>query len=173
MDRLGPKVDHRQTGVVERTRGCGGHDRGHCNTGHHHLERHRLFRGDWRDERGSAAAELVIVTPLLLLLIMGIIQFALWEHATHIADAVAQQGVSVARLQGSTASEGQSEAQGVLDQLGRGVLVSPKITATRNAANTTVIVTGKAESIIGLFSLPVRAVASGPTEAYTTPAQAP
>ena len=116
---------------------------------------------------------MVIVTPLLLLLIMGIIQFALWEHATHIADAVAQQGVSVARLQGSTASEGQSEAQGVLDQLGRGALVSSKITATRNAANTTVIVTGKAESIIGLFSLPVRAVASGPTEAYTTPAQAP
>ena len=35
----------------------------------------------WRDERGSATAELVIATPLLLLLILGIVQFALWEHA--------------------------------------------------------------------------------------------
>ncbi|MGH3185480.1 MAG: TadE/TadG family type IV pilus assembly protein, partial [Streptosporangiaceae bacterium] len=39
----------------------------------------------WRDERGSATAELVIATPLLLLLILAIVQFALWEHATHVA----------------------------------------------------------------------------------------
>jgi Flp pilus assembly protein TadG len=124
--------------------------------------RHR--RGSLGDERGSAAAELVIATPLLLLLIMGIVQFALWEHATHVAEAVAQQGLSVGRLQGSSAAAGKAEAQTVFDQLGRGVLISSDITASRNATNTTVVVTGHAESVIGLFSLPVRAVASGPTE---------
>jgi hypothetical protein len=95
---------------------------------------------------------------------MGVIQFALWEHAEHIASAVAQQGVSVARLQGETAAAGQREAQSVLDQLGSGVLGSSNITATRTAASTTVTVTGHAESIVGIFSLPVKAVASGPTE---------
>jgi Flp pilus assembly protein TadG len=127
------------------------------------------------DERGSVSAELVLAAPLLLVLIMGVVQFALWEHATHVADAVAQQGLAVGRLQGETAAAGQAEAQSVLDQLGTGVLVGPDITATRTATTTTVVVTGHAISVVGLFSLPVRAVASGPTEDYAAnlPAQAP
>jgi hypothetical protein len=116
---------------------------------------------------------LVIATPLLLLLIMSVVQFALWEHATHVADAVAQQGLAVGRLQGETAAAGKTEAQSVLEQLGSGVLVSPGISATRTASTTTLTVTGHAESVIGLFSLPVTATASGPTEAYSDPGQAP
>ena len=119
------------------------------------------------------SAELVIATPLLLLLIMGVIQFALWEHATHVAGAVAQQGLAVGRLQGETAAAGQSEAQSVLDQLGSGVLIDSNIIATRTGTTTTVIVTGHAESVIGLFSLPVKATATGPTEIYSANAQAP
>jgi hypothetical protein len=110
------------------------------------------------------AAELVIATPLLLLLIMGVIQFALWQHAEHIASAVAQQGLAVGRLQGETAADGQIQAQSVLDQLGPTVLVGSNISATRTAATTTVTVTGHAESIVGFFSLPVKATASGPSE---------
>jgi Flp pilus assembly protein TadG len=120
-----------------------------------------------RDERGAVSAELVIATPLLLLLIMGVIQFALWQHAEHIASAVAQQGVAVGRLQGESASAGQQQAQTVLKQLGSSVLVDSNITAARTDATTTVTVTGHAESIVGLFSLPVKAVATGPTEVYT------
>ncbi|MGH9091328.1 MAG: TadE/TadG family type IV pilus assembly protein [Acidimicrobiales bacterium] len=126
-----------------------------------------------RDERGAVSAELVIATPLLLLLIMGVIQFALWEHAEHIASAVAQQGVAVARLQNETALAGQNQARSVLDQLGSSVLVDSNITATRTAATTTVTVTGHAESIVGLFTLPVKAVAVGPTEQYTNAGGAP
>jgi Flp pilus assembly protein TadG len=133
--------------------------------------------GHWRslarEERGAVSAELVIATPLLLLLIMGVIQFALWEHAEHIASAVAQQGVSVARLQGETAGAGQAEAHSVLDQLGPSVLSDANITATRTAATSTVIVTGHAESILGIFTLPVKAIAVGPTEMYTNAGAAP
>jgi Flp pilus assembly protein TadG len=132
-----------------------------------------LVRTLARDERGAVSAELVIATPLLLLLIMGVIQFALWQHATHVAGAVAQQGLAVGRLQGETAAAGQSEAQSVLDQLGSGVLVDSNIIATRTGTTTTVVVTGHAESIVGLFSLPVKATATGPTEIYSANAQAP
>ena len=117
-----------------------------------------------RDERGAVSAELVIATPLLLLLIMGVIQFALWQHAEHIASAVAQQGVAVGRLQGETAAAGEDQARSVLDQLGSGVLTGSDITATRTATTTTVTVTGHAESILGIFALPVKATAAGPTE---------
>jgi Flp pilus assembly protein TadG len=134
--------------------------------------RHLLRRALARDERGAVAAELVIATPLLLLLIMGVIQFALWEHAEHIASAVAQQGVSVGRLQGETAGAGQAQAQSVLDQLGSSVLTDANVTATRTATTTTVTVTGHAESIVGIFTLPVKAVAVGPDETYTNDAGA-
>jgi Flp pilus assembly protein TadG len=126
-----------------------------------------------RDERGSVAAELVVATPLLLLLILGIVQFAIWEHAIHVADAVAQEGLATARLQGSSANAGQTQAESVLTELGQTVLVDPSINATRTAETTTVVVTGRAESVVGLFSLPVRAVAVGPTEGYTTPGTGP
>jgi Flp pilus assembly protein TadG len=131
-----------------------------------------LWRALVGDERGAVSAELVIATPLLLLLIMGVIQFALWEHAEHIATAVAQQGVSVARLQGETAGAGQAQAQSVLDQLGPSVLADAHISATRTATTTTVTVTGHAESILGIFTLPVKAVAVGPDEVYTNGAGA-
>lgn len=124
----------------------------------------RLGRARAHDERGAVSAELVIATPLLLLLVMGVIQFALWQHAEHIASAVAQQGVSVGRLQGETAAAGKNEAQSVLNQLGSTVLVDSNIAATRTAATTTVTVTGHAESILGIFSLPIKAVAVGPSE---------
>jgi Flp pilus assembly protein TadG len=125
------------------------------------------------DERGAVAAELVIATPLLLLLIMGVIQFALWQHATHVAQAAAQQALSVGRLQGETPAAGEAQGDAVLAQVGAGVLTDPMVTATKTAAVTTVVVTGRATSVVGLFSLPVRAVASGPSEVLTAPGQGP
>lgn len=121
-------------------------------------------RARWGGETGAVAAELVIATPLLLLLVLGVVQFALWEHASGVAEAAAQQGLSVARLQGESAQAGTAETQSVLAQLGTGVLVGPQVTATRTATTTTVVVSGRVESVVGIFSLPVRATAAGPTE---------
>lgn len=101
---------------------------------------------------------------------MGVVQFALWEHATHVADAVAQQGLAIERLQGETANAGVTEARDVLAQLGGSLLTNANVQATRTDTATTVTVTGNVESVIGLWSLPVRGVASGPTENYTEPA---
>ena len=145
----------------------------HRPASHTPLRRRVLRRVLWRSERGAVAAELVIATPLLLLLIMGVIQFALWEHAVHIADAVAQQGVSVGRLQGAPAEAREQEARSVLDQLGPSVLTGTTITATKTTEMTTVTVTGHAESILGVFSLPVSATATGASEQYSYPGGAP
>ncbi len=121
-------------------------------------------RARWAGDSGAVAARLVIGTPLLLLLILGVIQFALWEHATNLAEAAAQQGLSVARLQGETAQAGTAETLSILAQLAGGILISPQVSTTRTGATTTVVVSGHAESVVGIFTMPVRATAAGPTE---------
>lgn len=128
----------------------------------------RKGQGDRRGDRGSATAELVIAAPLLLLLILSVIQFALWEHATHVAQAVAQQGLAAGRVQGGSDQAATAEARSVLAQLGSGVLIDPRVSATRTPATTTVVITGSVEGILPFFSLPVRSVATGPTERFTS-----
>ena len=113
------------------------------------------------------SAELVIATPLLLVLVLGVVQFALWEHATHVAQAVAQEGLAAGRLEDGSRESAVYEADAVLAQLGSGVLVGPEVSATRGTEVTTVVVSGEAEGVLPFFRLPVRSVAVGPTESFT------
>ncbi len=118
-------------------------------------------------QRGSVTAELVVATPLLLVLLLLGVQFALWQHAAHVADAVAQQGLQAARVDGGTAGAGAGQAATVLHQLGAGVLTRPRITASRTATSARVAVSGYAEPVLPFLQLPVHAVAAGPTEVFT------
>src|SRR5437588_13114100 len=54
---------------------------------------HRRVRG----EEGSTA-ELVVVFPFVMFILLLVFQFALWYHASHVAQAAAQEGARVARL---------------------------------------------------------------------------
>ena len=52
----------------------------------------RSARRRWR-QAGAVTAELVVATPLLLLLISLIVQYALFEHAEHVAQSAAEDSV--------------------------------------------------------------------------------
>jgi Flp pilus assembly protein TadG len=119
-----------------------------------------------REDRGSVSVELVIATPLLLMMLLAIVQFALWSHATHIAQAAASQGLAAARVQGATTTAGRAGAQRVLDQLGQGPLTEASITSGRTADSASVAVTGVASSVIPFLRLPVHAEAAGPLERF-------
>jgi len=121
----------------------------------------------WAEQRGSVSAELVITVPVLLLMLLLIAQFALWAHATHIAQAAASQALAAARVQGATSTDGEVTARGVLAQLGRGPLRNPHLTITRGPQQCTVEITGDTVSVVPLLVLPVRAHAAGPTERVT------
>lgn len=122
----------------------------------------RAVHGD----RGSVSAELVIATPLLLLLLLIIVQFALWSHATHIAQAAAAQGLAAARVQDATAAQGSVAARQVLDQLGRGPLTNTRIDAARSADAVSIRVRGDTSAVIPFLRLPVHAEAAGPVERF-------
>jgi len=116
---------------------------------------------------------MVIATPLLLLLILLVVQFAMWQHSVHVAQAAASEGLAAARVQGGTPGAGQSEANVVLGQLTQGVLVHPSVRVARGANTTTVTVTGEAQSVIPFLHLPVSATASGPVERFRAPGAGP
>ncbi|MGH9089948.1 MAG: TadE/TadG family type IV pilus assembly protein [Acidimicrobiales bacterium] len=121
-----------------------------------------------RGERGSVSAELVIATPLLLVLVLLVVQFALWEHAEHVAQAVAQQGLAAGRVQGGSDEAAREEAHSLLVHLGPSVLVDPSVSADRTPSTTTVVVTGSTEGVLPFLHLPVRTTATGPTERWIT-----
>jgi hypothetical protein len=106
-------------------------------------------------DRGAGSAEIVIAVPLLMLLILLIIQFAVWEHAEAIAHATAEEALAAARVQGGTAAAGQQRAGQVIAQIGSSVLTGPQVSVTMTPADVTVTVTGTAERVVPLPGLAV------------------
>ncbi|MFT7837732.1 TadE/TadG family type IV pilus assembly protein [Saccharothrix sp. BKS2] len=119
-----------------------------------------------RGERGSVGAELVIATPLLVLMLLAIVQFALWSHATHIAQAAAAQGLAATRAQHGTTAAGTASARRILDRLAGGPLRGAAVTADRGATSASVRVTGTATPVVPFLRLPVHAEADGPVERF-------
>ncbi|GLZ30874.1 hypothetical protein Lesp02_30630 [Lentzea sp. NBRC 105346] len=121
------------------------------------------------DQRGTGTVELVIATPLLLLLILLITQFALYMHATHIAQAAASEALSAARVSGGTASAGNTEGKRVLTQLGSGPLQETSMNVQRGPTQASVTVTGTVINVIPFVTFTVHAEAVGPVEKFTPP----
>ena len=124
-------------------------------------------------DRGAGSAEIVVAVPLLMLLILLVIQFAVWEHAEIIARATAEEALAAARVQGGTAAGGRQRAEQVISQVGSGVLVGPQVSVTMTPADVTVRVTGTAERVLPIPGLTfgVTATVTGPVERFVPAAQ--
>lgn len=124
---------------------------------------------DGRDrEAGYSPIEAVITFPLLMLLVMGLVQFALLWHGRNVAEAAAQDGLRTARGYASTAALGQADAQGYLAQVAPNLLPQPTVTVQRTDTTVTVRVTSNVLSLIPL-GLTVDESAAGPIERYIGP----
>lgn len=119
-------------------------------------------------DRGAGSAEIIIAVPLLMLLILLVIQFAVWEHAEGIAHATAEEALAAARVQGGTAAAGQQRAEQVISQIGSSVLTGPLVSVTVTPADVTVEVTGTAERVLPVpgLSFPVTVTVTGPVERF-------
>jgi Flp pilus assembly protein TadG len=140
-------------------------DPGRARPGHPRVCRHAR---PWRGDRGAGAAEIVIAVPLLMLLILLIVQFAIWAHASSVAQATAEEALAAARVQGGSAAAGQQRAAQVLGQIGSSVLISPHVSVTRTAGTATVQITGTAEEVLPVpgLTFPVHITVTGPVERF-------
>jgi Flp pilus assembly protein TadG len=133
----------------------------------------RAARRGLAGDRGAGSAEIVVATPLLMLLILLVIQFGIWAHATHVAQATAEEALATARVQGGTAAAGQNRASQVLGQIGGPILASPHVTVTRTTTTVSVTITADAERVVPLpgLALPVTVTVTGPVERFVPATQ--
>lgn len=129
----------------------------------------RIVRRTAASDSGASSVEIALITPLLMLLLLGVIQFALAEHARHIAQAAAVRALAAAETQDAGVSAGTAAGQDALAQLAGTVLRNPTVTVTRTADQANVTVSGQVVSLLPGLHLTVRAHSSGPVEHLTDP----
>jgi Flp pilus assembly protein TadG len=117
-----------------------------------------------RRDRGSATVELTLAAPLAGFLLMLVVQFAMWAHATHIAQAAANAGVQAARVHGGSVASGEDTTHAVLDQLAGSTLSEAGVTVDRTATDATVTIDGTAAAVLPGLSLPVHTSVTAPRE---------
>jgi Flp pilus assembly protein TadG len=71
-------------------------------------------------ERGQSMVEFALALPVLLVIIIGVVQFALVYHAKDVATTAVEEGARLAAAEGRTPAEGAERAHEVLESgLGR------------------------------------------------------
>jgi Flp pilus assembly protein TadG len=120
--------------------------------------------GERRGDAGSTTVEIVFVLPLLFALVLVLAQVAVWAHATHVAQATAARALAAARADGGGTATGHAAATATLDQLGPATLHEVRVDVSRDAARSTVHVTGTASSVVPFLHPAVHAEAAGPVE---------
>ena len=115
----------------------------------------RPLRRSSRDDRGTSAVEFAIVTPVFLLLILGIIEIGLYYHARNTAQSSAREGVSVLRVAGNNADPqawagaAAQVAEEFAHELGDLDNVDAVATLDEETGRVTVVVTGEVNLPVG------------------------
>jgi Flp pilus assembly protein TadG len=117
---------------------------------------------------GSATVELVIATPVLMLMLLMVVQAGLWGIAAYSAHAAAGEAVTALRAADGTETEATAVAAESVDDLGGG-LNGLTVSADRNAESATVTLSGTAIELIPGLELPVTVTQTAPVEAAFEP----
>ena len=73
-----------------------------------------------RDESGQSSVELALALPVLLIVLIGAVQFALVHHAENVANTATAEGARLAAGEGNSLLEGAVRTRDVLEAgLGR------------------------------------------------------
>jgi len=89
-------------------------------------------------ERGQSMVEFALALPVLLVILIGVVQFALVYHARDVATTAAQEGARLAAAEGRTPAEGAARAREVLDS-GLGRSAGGFAVTAQNTGETTVV----------------------------------
>ncbi len=123
-----------------------------------------------RGDEGATSIEMVLYTPLLMLVIFVTVQFALSWHGSSVASAVAREAARTARAGGGTpAAIAQAEARGLeyADAIGGAVLRDVTVDVVALPGDEIrVTVRGRANEIVDGLAPTVEATVEGPVEVF-------
>ncbi|MEO3810766.1 TadE/TadG family type IV pilus assembly protein [Sphaerisporangium sp. B11E5] len=111
-------------------------------------------------------SETAVAFPFVLLLILLIVQFGVWQHATHVAQVTAMEALASTRVYGGSPTAGRVKASSMLARLGHSVLHSTHVSVSRTSDAARVEVAGVAQAVVPFLRLPVNSVAYGPVERF-------
>jgi Flp pilus assembly protein TadG len=124
-------------------------------------------RGRAERERGSAALQLAILAPGLLLMLAVVLQAGWWYMAGQTAHAAAAEGARASRAHGALAGAGPAAALQFADSVGRGQLLHPAVsTSGSDTATVSITVSGSAPSFLPFFNPHVSQTVRAPRELF-------
>lgn len=127
---------------------------------------------------GSAAIELVLLTPVLIAVVFGLVQTALVWNAQHTVGAAAQHGARQARtavallpaLTSAPAPDGDAQIRAstlsFLQQTGGRALGNPTVVIRRNGGYVTVTVTASSVGVLPGSTVQVTGSSTTPVEGF-------
>ena len=118
------------------------------------------------EERGSATVEAVLVIPVLMVLLLLAVQFALWAHASQVVHTAASEGDASARSYGGGSQLGEARARDVLRASQSNVLGPAVQVTVLPGDEVTVTVRARAVSILPGIQLPVSATVAGSIQEF-------
>ena len=119
-----------------------------------------------RDESGVSSIELAMYTPLLMLVIFLVVQFAMVYLGNQAASAVAREAARVARTSLSN-TEAQQAGERYADQIGGGILTDARVRVEPVGDDgVRVTVTGEAQKISPIGVPRVSQTVEGPLEQF-------
>ncbi|WP_189243319.1 TadE/TadG family type IV pilus assembly protein [Planobispora rosea] len=121
-------------------------------------------------ERGATVVELAMIMPVVLVVVLLIVQFALWFHGRQVADAAAREGARLARID-SESWQGDAEARAdeVIRAVGPKLLEGATVTAWEEGDRRGVEVTATAVQVVPLLpatTFTITARFGGPVECF-------
>lgn len=131
----------------------------HCSARQSRVLRSRARRSD---ERGlTESLQWALLTPLVMLVFLGIIQVGIWYHGHNVAGHAAAAAARAEAMHGAAAGSGVVAAQNIAANGGIDELA---VDVQRSGTTVEVVVTGRAPMLIDLGLAQVRRAASAPLE---------
>jgi len=118
-----------------------------------------------RDE-GSSVVEAVLVVPVVMLLLLVAVQFALWMHASQVVQLAASEGDRSARSVGGGPTAGMATARQVVTGPSSDVQAPSVSTAVLPGDAQLLRVSGTAVSVLPGLTFAVSASAIGPIQQF-------
>jgi TadE-like protein len=110
--------------------------------------------------------EAVLIIPAVMIVLLAVVQFALWAHAAQVVQLAASEGDRSARAFGGGTVAGSSAAHSILQEAGSDLASSLVSVDVMPGDMARVQVQGTAVAVLPGLSLPVSATQVGPIQEF-------